>query len=238
MSICFVVPTMSRKYNGLDYFKTSLLKNKLIFNNNNLCIFINEKDLNKLKTELTDINYSVISRIEHTELNIFKKDSYSYWRSHLCADFMYCLSQAMKIKPKCDYYVWLEDDVLLHPNFDKIWTTRNNNFLWTANGHGATCLIFSKKVLNEIVIPSIKKYYLKDIPLDFMFKHFGNSTELSQKIAFHIGVTSSREDQIIRVNDWNQYNEIVKDLEIIKCDDNIINNQRIVKFNLLNRYKR
>ena len=71
-----------------------------------------------------------------------------------------------------------------------------------------------------------------------MFKHFGNSTELSQKIAFHIGVTSSREDQIIRVNDWNQYNEIVKDLEIIKCDDNIINNQRIVKFNLLNRYKR
>ena len=97
---------------------------------------------------------------------------------------MYCLSQAMKIKPKCDYYVWLEDDVLLHPNFDKIWTTRNNNFLWTANGHGATCLIFSKKVLNDIVIPSIKKNYLKDVPLDFMFKHFGNSTELSQKNSF------------------------------------------------------
>jgi hypothetical protein len=69
-----------------------------------------------------------------------------------------------------------------------------------------------------------------------MYDHFGNSTELSQKIAFHIGVRSSGENQSIRVNDWNQYNEIVKDLEIIKCDDNIINNQRKVK--LLNRYKR
>jgi hypothetical protein len=203
---------MARKHNNLDYVKTTLKYNKSIFNSNNLCIYINTEDLRELKPDLSGVVFNTIPRTEHLELSIFQKGSYDYWRSHLCADFMYCMSEATKIKTSCEYFAWLEDDVLLHPFFDNIWSKRSIPFNWALAGIGATCMIFAKEDLLNIVIPAIKKNYMKDIPLDWNFGHFSPPTPLSDKIGFHIGNVSSRDDNnVTRHNEFEEYNAINKE---------------------------
>lgn len=209
MSLCFVVPTMARKSNKLDYFKLTLKKNKKIFNTNHLCIFINTQDKLELEDELRGIEFEIIPRIIHNELSIFKTGSYDYWRSHLCADFIYCMSEATKLKPQCDYFVWLEDDVLIHPNFNNIWSKKPTPFTLSQSGVGGTFIIFSKEELLNIALPKIKENYLKDIPLDWNYQYFSQQTPLDTKLGFHIGEVSSRvDDNITRVNELEDYNFI------------------------------
>ena len=209
MSVCFVIPVMPRKINGFDYFKYTLEKNKSIFNSNNLCILINNDDKDILNPYLSDVNFKQIERVVHEELNIFQKETYEYWRSHLCADFKYCMSKATEIYPNCEYFVWLEDDVLIHPNFNNIFLNKPESFTWAQGGIGATCNIFSKEELTNIVIPKVQENYLNDIPLDWMYDFFSNRTNLSTKIAFHIGEISSRKDnQINRTNEIEEYNNL------------------------------
>ena len=209
MSICFVVPTMARTYNKFDYFKTTLNSNKNIFNSNNLCIYIKSEDLTELEQDLSGVIFDTIPRIEHTELSNFQHGSYDYWRSHLCADFMYCMSEATKLKTNCDYFVWLEDDVLINPNFNNIWSNRPEPFNYDKSGIGGTCIIFSKNELLNIVIPIIKGNYLEDSPLDLNYRNFSEKTPLSAKIGFHIGNISSREDHTVeRPNELEEYNAI------------------------------
>jgi len=210
MSICFVVPTMARKYNKFDYFQKTLKSNKDIFNSNNLCIYIKSEDLTYLEQDLAGLVFDTIPRTEHTELSIFQHGSYDYWRSHLCADFMYCMSEATKLKTNCDYFVWLEDDVLINPNFNTIWSNRSEPFNFSLCGIGGTCIIFSKNELLNIVIPKIKENYLQDIPLDYNYPSFSAATHLPAKIGFHIGHISSREDGTIeRPNEIEEYNAIL-----------------------------
>lgn len=205
MSLCIVVPTMSRPTNGLKYFKETLALNRPIYNCFKTCIYINESDLAVMQPDLEGL--TIIPRIKHDALDIFNKGSYDYWRSHLCADFMYCMSQAVIRYPECESFMWLEDDVLLHPNFESIWNSKQA-FTWTKNGHGATCMILTRDYLIESVLPILEKYYLTDCPLDFMNTHFIQETPLKQKIAFHIGVESSRLNCIRDQNDWPQYNRL------------------------------
>jgi hypothetical protein len=119
------------------------------------------------------------------------------------------MSEAIKIKTECDFFVWLEDDVLINPYFNNIWANRPEPFNIAVSGIGGTCIIFSKSELLNIVIPRIKVNYLKDIPLDYNYPYFSKGTPLSQKIGFHIGYISSRDDRTIeRANEIEEYNSI------------------------------
>jgi hypothetical protein len=98
--------------------------------------------------------------------------------------------------------MWLEDDVLLHPGFT--WENKEH-FVWTANGHGATCIIATKEYLTSAILPSITQHFLEDIPLDWMYRFWVQQTPLNKTIAFHIGVESSRVNCIRNQNDWKAY---------------------------------
>lgn len=205
--LCFVVPIMSRK-NGLQYFETSISKNKSIFKNTTLCLYINDSDLKKVKDKI-NIPYTVIPRVEHKAIiENFEKGSYNYWRSNLCADFIYSMEQSIKLHSECLYFAWLEDDVLLHPHLSSIWKQKEN-FVWTHNGHGATCIIFEKQYLIDRILPVTKSLYLNDMPLDWMFHHWSNPHQETSipKIAFHIGVESSYGTTRPQ-DDWSEYNSI------------------------------
>jgi hypothetical protein len=197
---------MSRPANGLKYFKETLALNRSIYERFKTCIYINETDLAMMSTELEGL--TIIPRTNHDEaLNMFEKGSYPYWRSHLCADFIYCMSQAALKHPECDAFMWLEDDVLLHPNFESIWNSKQA-FIWSPNGHGATCIMFTRDYLLNTVIPAIQQHYLEDIPLDWMYRFFVEPTRLNQTVAFHIGVESSQKNCTRPQNDWPQYKRL------------------------------
>ena len=201
MTLCIVVPTMSRKINGLAYFKQTLFLNRPIFNTYKTCIYINETDLAILQSDLEGL--TIIPRVNHDEkLTMFTKDTYPYWRSHLCVDFIYCMTKAVELYPECTAFMWLEDDVLLHPGFS--WKN-NEQFVWTANGHGATCIITEKNYLLSTILPSITQHYLEDMPLDFMYRYWVQQTRLDKTVAFHIGVESSQINCIRPQNDWKAY---------------------------------
>jgi hypothetical protein len=122
---------------------------------------------------------------------------------------MYGMSKAVEVFPESKYFIWLEDDVLLHPNFNNIFLNKPNPFTWCSNGHGATCLIFSKQELIDMAIPIIKQKYLNDIPLDWMYDFFSARTNFPIKFAFHIGTISSRKDMVIREEqDQEEYDRL------------------------------
>lgn len=213
MNLCIVVPTMSRKSTGLKYFISTLEKNKEIYNNVSFYIYINENDEQYMNENLylTNVKYNIIRRENHdSKLNIFKNDKYSYWRSHLCLDFVYSMKKSMELNKESKYFMWLEDDNLLHPNFLNIWNNFNkDNFIWTSNSHGAICLIFERSYLENNVLISVENNCLDDIPLDWMYRFFVQPTDIPIKLAFHIGVESSRENCIRDQNEWDQYNRLV-----------------------------
>ena len=137
--LCIVIPVMSRKTTGLEYVKETLAANTPILNSCNTCIYVNQKDYESLKGDLAEIFHTVIPRTED--------DSVLQWRSYLC------MEQATHRFPKCKYFMWLEDDVLLHPNFEEVLKT---------------CKIFEKMHLLNVIIPFIKQNDLNDIPLDYL----------------------------------------------------------------------
>lgn len=206
--LCIVIPTMSRKKNGLEYVKETLAANTPILNSCNMCIYVNQADYDLLRGELAEILHTVIPRTEDdSALEYLRNDKYAYWRSHLCMDFFYSMEQAANRFPSCNYFMWLEDDVLLHPNFKEEWAKRGN-FVWTYNGHGATCLIFERSHLLSVVIPNVKSVYLEDTPLDWCWldNKWNAPTKLSKIIAFHIGVSSSQEGCTRYQDDRAAYN--------------------------------
>lgn len=209
MSLCIIIPTMSRPSNGLDYMKETLSKNNTILKKYTTCVYINETD----KTELEPLieGYTIIPRVNHDDkLPIKDKSQYEYWRTHLCADFMYCLSEAASLHPECEHFMWLEDDVLLHPRFDQIWDARKG-FKWTSSGHGATCVVSTKEYLVKGILPTIEKHWLapEALPLDWMYRHLAPKTHLRETVAFHIGIQSTRENVTRVENDRARYNRIV-----------------------------
>jgi hypothetical protein len=208
--LCIVIPTMSRKTTGLEYVKETLAANTPILNSCNTCIYVNQTDYEMLKGYLAEIFHTVIPRTEDdSALEHLRNDKYAYWRSHLCMDFFYSMEQATHRFPNCKYFMWLEDDVFLHPNFEEVWANKGN-FVWTHNGHGATCMIFEKTNLLSIVIPNVKSVYLEDAPIDGARydNRWGHPTHLSKKIAFHIGVSSSQEGCIRHENDRAEYSRL------------------------------
>ena len=136
--LCIVIPTMSRKKNGLEYVKETLAANTPILNSCNTCIYVNQADYDLLRGDLAEIFHTVIPRTED--------DSVLQWRSYLC------MEQATHRFPKCKYFMWLEDDVVLHPNFEEVLKT---------------CKIFEKMHLLNVIIPFVKQNDLNDIPLDY-----------------------------------------------------------------------
>lgn len=208
MSLCIVIPIMSRPSNGLDYVKETLVKNQIILQKYTTCVYINDAD----KTELGPLieGFTVIPRVNHDDkLPIKDKSEYEYWRTHLCADFMYCLSEAVRLNPECENFMWLEDDVLLHPRFNQIWDARKG-FTWTSSGHGATCLLSTRDYLTNDILPIVETHWLapEALPLDWMYRHFAPKTQLRETVAFHIGIDSTRE-HIKRVeNDRSRYNQL------------------------------
>ena len=136
--LCIVIPVMSRQTNGIEHVKETLAANTPILNSCNTCIYVNQKDYESLKGDLAEIFHTVIPRTED--------DSALQWRSYLC------MEQATHRFPKCKYFMWLEDDVFLHPNFEEVLKT---------------CKIFEKMHLLNVIIPFVKQNYLNDTPLDY-----------------------------------------------------------------------
>jgi hypothetical protein len=197
---------MSRS-NGLTYVRETLIRNAPIFKNCSLCIYVNETDLAELQPELDGLTYTVIPRTtDDSALHMLKNGR--YWEAHICMDFMYSMTVAIGLHIGCKYFMWLEDDVLLHPRFIDIWNSRGN-FGWTANGHGATCIISEVNHLVNHILPTIKTNYLiAGHPLDLMYDLYGKQTPLREKVAFHIGVQSSN-TSIRHQDDRNEYNRVI-----------------------------
>lgn len=130
-------------------------------------------------------------------LNIFNNNSYKYWRSHLCLDFVYSMEKVLKMT-NSTHIMWLEDDTILTKDFEDVFLTENSDI--TNYSHlGFCCLVFERSVLIKF-LEFIKLNYLKDIPLDWMLDKLGLTWKKSKvKCAFHIGKISSRKDNIVRI---------------------------------------
>ena len=90
--LTIVIPTMERKRNGYTYIIDTLENNKEILSNYNVYLYKDDKNITAFD------NYHTIKRVSHDDiLSIFEKDSYSYWRSHLCLDFMYSMKKATEM---------------------------------------------------------------------------------------------------------------------------------------------
>jgi hypothetical protein len=203
MDLCVVVPTMARETNGLAYFERTLVLNRPVFDKLLTCVYINEADEVKMRRALDGL--VVIPRVSHDATLPFPIGSYAYWRSHLCADFMYAMRAAMTAFPECAHFAWIEDDVLLHPRFLGVWGSRDAGFAWATCGLGATCLVFSRAHLETVALPVVARRYLDDVPLDWMFQLFGTQTPLAEKCSFHIGVDSSQSTSCKRVDESEAY---------------------------------
>jgi len=199
-NITIVVPTMKRDKSAFDYLSTMMdhshfdmdfCDHKFIFS------YQNEKD--EVLQYTDKHNFEFIYRDETNELykplSKFDKGSYEYWRSHLCIDFIYSMNSAME-KSTSDYFMWLEDDTILTPEFATIFQNDIHDISNYAN-IGFCCIVFQKNVLRKF-IDFIKINYLEDIPLDLMLQHIPSMNEFHpKKCAYHIGVISSRDDSLI-----------------------------------------
>lgn len=201
-----VVPTMKRKQTNFDYLENSLKKNKFILQNNlvkNRYIFVYKGEENMISDIIKDYKFSTIYRNEEDDYyrkinNTFSKDTYNYWRSHLCLDFAYSMNQVLD-RADTKYIMWLEDDVIVDETiFNEILLIKN---ISAVSGYsilpGFPCMVFERTYLMKL-IKKIYENYIEDIPLDYYIKNFGlDFNILKKKYAFHIGKISSRTDETI-----------------------------------------
>jgi hypothetical protein len=205
---------MRRRETSFQYIRESLLQNASIFSTiepmvfSSIYIYAHKSDETELKS-FYDVNNQVspdikfIERVDHThafEGRVgFEKDSYNYWRTHLCMDFVSAMSAAMEKVPaeETNYFMWLEDDtVFTHntPTILKEYITKNSEFKWMRCGVGATCLLFDRDTLTSVLEIVRSKWY-NDIPIDLMYHLFPKSTCPSLPyITKHLGRISSRTD--------------------------------------------
>lgn len=225
MSICLVIPTMKRTHTGFEYISTTLSTNASLYRDptifRTVCIYAHKEDEETLCTyikkannnDLVDSKYTFIERVSHDDilLNDFKfsKDSYPYWRTHLCMDFVCSMTKAMDdVDTTSEYFMWLEDDTRLISETGKalasFLSATGESFEWTPHcGIGATCLLFKRDTLVECC-KLIRAHWHEDIPMDWMYRFFPKPSTTGDgrtitKIGRHLGEISSRADRVKRV---------------------------------------
>ena len=214
MTSTLVIPTMRRKETNFDYFK-NIIENGHYEFFDKIYIYLSEpdeKDIEEVKSIISNKkNFQII--IRHKDYNKkyydkilenFKKDSYSYWRSHLCLDFVSSTSFVSKLT-NSDYIIWLEDDTIIGRNFQQEFNKlpQGTQFINFWSGGGTCCRGFLKSELpkfNNFILNN----YLDDIPLDWMIVRGKFRFKKTKQVVYHIGVISSRNDTTVeRINESN-----------------------------------
>jgi len=195
MNICLVIPTMQRAYNGFEYIQHTLKANQPFMHVFRTFIYAHPEDMDMLPHK-----YPCIPRVSHQQTICdygIKPDSYAYWRTHLCMDFVYAMTRAMELDSSSEYFAWIEDDVLFRPNCIEVLqkTIINPLFTWCTGGVGATFLLFKRHTLVEFC-KSISQHWFEDKPLDWMFDLIPTKNSYIN-ITGHIGRVSSRTDTVI-----------------------------------------
>jgi len=198
---------MSRKNNNFDYLLTSLESNNDFFLYKgivNKLLFIDSNDYEMIRSNADKYNFNTIFRNENSKYyqnlnSTYSKDSYDYWRSHLCLDFAYSMNKCLEMTDT-PLIMWLEDDTIMDINlFTELYKMNNITCLTAYNNGGAgfPCMIFHRDFLIQL-IQLIYDNYMDDIPLDYYLTKFNLPCErLTKNYAHHIGKISSRVDSTI-----------------------------------------
>lgn len=203
-TLTILIPTEKRELNDFEYF-SQCINNSHLCINADIYIFMNEKYIDEINDICKNINKRYIYRSEEDELykslNIWKNDSYNYWRSHLCLDFVYSMEKVIQMT-NSTHYMWLEDDTILTKNFENIFQNEDaevTNYYHGGGCGGFCCMVFEKNFLITF-IEFIKSNYMEDIPLDYMLEKMNKRYVYSKiKCGYHIGKISTRKDnKIIR----------------------------------------
>lgn len=157
-----------------------------------------------ISSNVDKYNFNILFRNEDNEyyqnLNAKRsKDSYDYWRSHLCLDFAYSMTKCLEMT-NTPLIMWLEDDTIVDIEmFNELDKLQNITAVSAYKYCGFPCIIFERNYLSKY-IELIYKHYMEDIPLDWYIHRFNlNSINFNSKYAHHIGEVSTR--NVIRVVD-------------------------------------
>lgn len=195
---------MKRKRTNYDYFRKTIENSCFGFKGcDKRFIFVSDEDkpniekiVSKSKTRFEYIKRNEKDKI-YKPLIKFKQNSYDYWRSHLCLDFVYSMSVALK-RCKSDYIMWLEDDVILTNKVEICLQLANSKMVNFHHGNGFCCMAFDRHFLRKL-IEFIKANCMKDMPLDYMPHMIGVERPKSiVKCAYNHGIISSRRDSLVK----------------------------------------
>lgn len=215
-TVSLVVPTMPRKSNGLNYLRQSLARSELNFPSCDKKFFFVEKRFEEnvlAVAKQNNFDFECIYRDESDELykllSGINKNSYQYWRKHLCLDFCYSMSMALE---RCDsqYIVWLEDDTVVTNDFEESFglVTEEMKAVNFYHKIGFCCQMFEREFLKELI--EFIKEDKNQSPLDYKLREINEKRYKSvKKCAYHIGRVSSRKDtKIIRPNEMSKLKQI------------------------------
>lgn len=208
--ICLVIPTMKRRDTSFDYIRKTFECNIPVYKAvpnvfASIYVYAHHEDESELKTYMNgnESLFKFIERADHSSalLGRFEKDTYAYWRTHLCMDFVSSMSAAMENDTESKYFMWLEDDTKFieqTPTVLATYISRYPDFKWTCGGGiGGTCILFERSVLTQCLSIIRGKWY-DDIPLDWMYRYFPKSEcPPLALITKHLGTISSRTDSVI-----------------------------------------
>jgi len=157
-------------------------------------MLIDESEQQQINNIIKQYSFTIINRNEtdhyYQNLNAnYSKDSYNYWRSHLCLDFAYSMNKCLEMTDT-PLIMWLEDDTIMDINLFTELSKMDNITCLTAynnGGAGFPCMIFLRDFLIQL-IQLIYDNYMDDIPLDYYLTKFNLSCEgFTKNYAHHIG---------------------------------------------------
>lgn len=206
LNVGVVIPTI-RRQNDFQYLKQSLANHATQLSDphtfSGRFLFLDKADEGDLQAPIKEHELVPIYRKSHPELQGLAKNSYDYWRAHLCLDFVDCMNCVLR-RSTAPFIIWLEDDTYLSPGFNRElrrFLAAQANFNIASANHtekyhgGFACMIFQRTALEEFV-SLVNEHHQEDIPLDWMYKFLGYEIKpFTQKCAFHRGRISSRKDR-------------------------------------------
>ena len=193
MSLSILIPTLPRKANSFDYVLNSLEYNKRLFDRPEVLDVFLYCDSQYLKVFEKYFNEN--AKFKHIQKVIHHKnkhpiESYEFWRTNLCLDFMYLINKSSRLT-SANHLMWMEDDVFVKDSIvDEILKNKKSYIL--RSGLGSTCVVIKRKYKIKLLDRMNRFNVHEDVPLDSMLDKI-NARYLN-KYSYHQGEISSRTD--------------------------------------------
>lgn len=191
-----MVPTMRRGNDGYAPFKSILESNKHLLSNgivSDIYIYCDKEDVGELSDCFESGRYKHIARVKHEENKA--KTGYDFWRSNLCLDFIYSLSEAARLTGVKNV-MWLEDDSILEENAIEELMRHSDKDI-TMMGHGSTAVIVKSEYLAKLRERMITSDVVNNtnLPLDWFLEKI--AFIFDKRLNYHQGKVSTRTDKCV-----------------------------------------